>query len=233
VRVLVTRALQDAASLTHALVELGHEPVLVPLIEVTFQIDALAALAAAVPGPDWVLVTSGVGADAIAVSCPSAWRRARWAAVGPATAHRLRERGLPVTVVPERFTAMALIAALGDLAGQVLIMPRGDLAPAEPVLQLRAAGATVHDVVCYANSEPPNTARDVLASLPVHATTLFSGSAAERLAAAVPAERRAELGRVVVVGPSTAETCARVGLHVHAVADQHTVAGVVRAIGTG
>ncbi len=230
-RVLVTRALTDAPPLVHALVAAGHAPVVAPLLELRFRVEALARLAADAPRADVVVVTSAAGADAVAIAAPSAWRQARWAAVGPATGQRLREHGLPVHVVPERATALDLVTALGDVEGLTLVMPRGDLAPPEPVERLRASGATVHDVICYENGAPPDAARDLLASLPVDATTLFSGSAAERLAEAVPVERRAALGRIVVVGPSTADVCARVGLPVAAVANPHTVAGVVAALG--
>jgi uroporphyrinogen-III synthase len=231
VRVLVTRALSDAPALVHALAEAGYSPVVAPLLELRFRIDDLARLAADEPRADVVIVTSAAGADAIAIAAPSAWRGARWAAVGPATAQRLREHGLPVHAVPARATALDLVAELGDVSGLVVVMPRGDLAPAEPVERLRREGATVRDVVCYENGEPPDAARDLLAALPVDATTLFSGSAAERLAAAVPPERRAELGRVVVVGPTTAEACARLGIPVAVVASPHTVDGVLAALG--
>jgi uroporphyrinogen-III synthase len=233
VRVLVTRAAPDAPPLVQALVEAGHDVVVAPLLELRYTIDALAALATAQPEADVVVVTSAAAADAIALGAPGAWRRARWAAVGPATAQRLREHGLPVAVVPARSTALELVAALGDPAGLVVVWPRGDLAATEPADQLRAAGARVFDVVAYTNGEPPGAAEAVRWSLPVDVTTLFSASAAERLAAAVPPERRALLGRVVVVGPSTAAACARLGLAVSTVADPSTVAGVVRAIGSG
>lgn len=227
-RVLITRSVQDAPALVGALLDRGHHPVVVPLVEIRFAPDDLARLAAT--PADVVLVTSAVAADALAIAAPRAWAGARWAAVGPATAQRLRELGLPVHLVPPRATADDLLQALGDPAGATIVWPRGDLAPAGPVERLRAAGATVHDVVAYTNGAPVGAERELRAALPVDVTTLFSGSAADRLAAAVGPERRAELGRVVVVGPSTAEACARHGVPVARIAEPHTVAGVLSAI---
>lgn len=231
-RVLVTRAAEDAPALAGALATAGLEPVVVPLLERRWRPDAVADAATAHPRASVVFVTSAVAADVVAVGAPGAWRSARWAAVGPATATRLRELGFPASVVPERATADDLVRALGDLTGEVVVYPRADLAPAATVEALRASGAMVVDVVAYENAAPPGYEARLRAVLPVEATTLMSGSAAERLAEAVPPEDRGRLGEIVCVGPSTAQVARDRGLSVAAVAEPHTVSGVVAAVRT-
>ncbi|MEQ1506702.1 MAG: uroporphyrinogen-III synthase, partial [Myxococcota bacterium] len=116
-RVLVTRAAEDAPTLAHALALAGFEPVVVPLLERRWLPLAVADAAIEHPQAQWVVVTSATAADVIAIGAPSAWKSAGWAAVGPATAERLVELGYSPRRVPERATAHDLIVALGDLSG--------------------------------------------------------------------------------------------------------------------
>ncbi len=228
-RVLVTRAQQDAPPLVQALLRAGLEPVMVPLLERRYRLEEVAAAAAAHPEVDVVFVTSSAAADALAIGAPEAWRRALWAAVGPGTERRLQSLGYRVAVVPARATALDLVAALGDLSGKRVVWPRGDLATEGTAAGLLGTGATLIDPVVYENVPPRGHAEQLAAALPVEATTLLSGSAAERLAAAVLPERRESLGKIVCIGPSTVEVAERLGLRVAAVASPHTVAGVVSA----
>jgi uroporphyrinogen-III synthase len=228
--VLVTRAVEDAQALASALVIAGLQPVVVPLVERRWLPLAVAELAAARPDASVVLITSAAAAEVVAAGAPNAWRSARWAAVGPATASRLAELGYSAAVVPERATAFDLVTALGDLTGEVVVYPRADLASSSTIEALRASGATVADVVAYENAAPHGFEARLRRALPVHATTLMSSSAAERLADAIPPEDRGQLGKIVCVGPSTASAAKHRGLFVTAVAEPHTLAGVVSAV---
>ncbi len=228
-RVLVTRAAEDAPALAHALGRAGFEPVVVPLVQRHWNINAVAEVAENHPTVDWVLITSGTAAEVIATACPGAWRHARWAAVGPASASRLRQLGLPVYMVPPRATAGDLVAALGpDLQGCTIVYPRADLASPATAEDLRLMGATVVDVVAYINTAPRGHVERLAATLPVHGTTLLSGSAARRIAEAT--SDHAGLGQVVAIGPSTAAAARDLGLPVHVVAEPHSIRGVVEAL---
>lgn len=230
-RVLVTRSAEDAPPLAEALAAVGCRPVLAPVLERRWRPDPLVELAARVPDADWLLVTSAASAEILAIAAPNAWRRARFAAVGPATERRLAELGLSTSraLVPDRATAADLVAAMGDLRGQVVIYPKADLAAKQTEDALTRAGALVHSVVAYENTAPAGYRERLLAALPVEVTTLLSGSAAERLAEVVPEDLRAALGAVVVIGPSTEAVARDRGLPVHAIADPHTIQGVVSA----
>ncbi len=230
-RVLVTRPAEDASGLAHALSRAGFEPVLVPLLMRRWCIDAVAAAADAHAHVDWVIVTSGTAAQILATAAPNRWSDARWAAVGPATAARMQQIGFPVDVVPERATAADLVTALGDLSGQTVLYPRADLASVATRDSLQAAGAELIDIVAYENVPPGGHEARLRSALPVAATTLLSGSAAERLARALPgdAERR-RAGRIVCLGPSTAQVAYREGLEVAVVARPHTMNGLLDAL---
>jgi uroporphyrinogen-III synthase len=225
--VLVTRAAEDAPALGRLLARAGLRPVAVPLVSRVWAIEGIAALAAAQPSADWIVATSPVVADLIAVAAPRAWPQARWAAVGPKTAGRARDLGFHVAVTTAG-TGADLVAALGDVAGRILVIPRGDLA--DPALEraLHARGAIVHAVTAYENLQPPDAARKLAAALPVDATTLMSGSAATRLAAL--AGDRTLLGKVAAIGPSTAAAARAAGLEVHGEAPAHTAEALVNLV---
>lgn len=229
-RVLVTRPAEDAPALATVLGRAGYQPILVPLLERRWFVDAVADAVTEHHAVDWVLVTSGTSADVIATAAPNAWRHARWAAVGPATAARLAPLGITPDVVPSRSTAADLVRALGDLTGLRVAYPRGDLASPATSNALEAAGAEVIDVVAYANVAPRRHATRLRAALPVQATTLMSGSAAQRLSTALEPAERSQLGPIVCIGPTTARVARTAGLVVDAVARPHSLAGLVSAL---
>ena len=229
-RVLVTRATEDAPALSHALSDAGFQPVEAPAIERVWDLDAVIALANGAVDADVLVVTSGTVADVVAAAVPQAWPNARFAAVGPATAARLEAHGFSVDIVPTRSTAQDLIDALGDIRGLKVAWPHGDLAPTSTVDALRTAGAEVSACVAYRNLEPTTFGERLNQAIPVDATTLLSGSAVRRVVSHVGLADRWKLGRVVVIGPSTHAVAIAEGLDAHAMANPHSVVGLVRAL---
>lgn len=229
-RVLVTRAPEDAPVLAQAIRALGFEPVMVPLLQRIWRVHEVAEAVAAWGAVDWVLVTSATTADVLGVAAPQGFPGARWAAVGPGTARRMQTLGFPVDLVPDRATAIALADALGPVEGLRMAYPHADLANPYLARTLTERGAQVLEVVAYTNVAPPQAARQLAEALPVDVTTLLSSSAAERVADLLPPDQREKLGRILVIGPPTAETAQRRGLPVDAMADPHTAQGVVEAL---
>ena len=229
-RVLVTRALEDAAVLSSLLATRGLFPVQVPAILRVWNVDGVAQLARDAPHADDVLVTSVVTAQILAAAAPGAWPHARFCAVGPTTARALDGLGYAVDVTPRTATATALVDALGDLSGRTVVWPRSELSQSGLRDALDRAGATVHEVVAYSNAEPPHFAAQLSRALPVEVTTLLSGSAARRVARAIAPDERWKLGKIAVIGPSTRAVAEASGLTVHCEASPHTAEGLVRAV---
>jgi uroporphyrinogen-III synthase len=228
-RVLVTRSAETAGALSGPLRSAGFEPVEVPLIRLEPVPEAVAG---AVAGRqfDGLVLTSAAAAEASAGVVAAGWPPPLVAAVGRATADRARAVGLPVSVVPPRATGLDLGAVLGALPGKVLLYPRAAEVTPGTVDRLRATGAEVVEVVAYRNVAPEGLPEHLASVWPVDAVTLLSGSAAHRL---VEAARGAGITvdvPVVVIGPSTAAVAWEVGLSVSAVAEPHSVEGVVRAV---
>src|SRR3712207_2887720 len=127
-RVVVTRARAQAGELSAELERLGAEILEFPTIEVRPPEDfgPLDAAVSDLDSFDWIIFTSVNGVEAFVgrlvhrrLDVRAVPRRARIAAIGPATARRVIEAGLRVDVVPREFRAEALIEQLG--AGELEI----------------------------------------------------------------------------------------------------------------
>ena len=180
----------------------------------------------------WVVFTSAAGVaawTARAGDLGAGDPRARVAAVGPGTAEALRRAGVSIELVPERFTTEALAAAFPRGSGRVLL-PRADLATADLEDELRRRGWEPVRVDAYRTAfepELPGEVRRALDRRGVDAVTFTSASTVEgfrRLAGTVRG------AAVACIGPVTAEAARRAGFPVDAVADPHTVEGLVEAV---
>ncbi|HYE97056.1 MAG TPA: uroporphyrinogen-III synthase, partial [Rubricoccaceae bacterium] len=154
-RIAVTRARRQAAGFAERLEALGAEAILLPMIRVEpAEPGALRAAAAALDAYDWVVFTSVNGVDFFwphleATRGGRLPATTRVAAIGPATAQALRERGSDVDFVPEAFVAEALAERLPDVAGRRILLPRADIARPALADGLRARGAVVTDLAAY------------------------------------------------------------------------------------
>jgi Uroporphyrinogen-III synthase len=126
-RIVVTRATQQASSLSEKLTELGADVIEMPATRVA-RLDAapLRVLLGDLHDYGWLMFTSRNGVELFWENLLTSGRDARSlsgvkiAAVGPATAAALLERGIAVDIIPERFVAEGLLAKLGerdDVAG--------------------------------------------------------------------------------------------------------------------
>ena len=114
-RIVVTRARAQAASLADKLAARGAVVILVPVIEIAPLSDygRLDDALASLPRYQWLIFTSvnGVAAfwERLAATGHAAadLRGRRIAAIGPATAEVLAERGVPAELVPDEYVAEA------------------------------------------------------------------------------------------------------------------------------
>jgi uroporphyrinogen-III synthase len=243
-RIVVTRPADEAAELVEALRARGAEPIAAPTIAiVTVEGEALERLDQAVRDLAggrfaWVVFTSVRAVDAVLGRLAAqgygpfpAVVQARLAAVGDATAARLAEAGLQVDLVPSAFTTVRLAAEFPEGHGEVLT-PRADIAPdlLEPLLE--AKGWTPTRVDAYRTVFPDALADEAAAALRdgnVDAIAFTSASTVRGFRRAWP-DALPERTRVVCIGPVTADEARSSGLEVAAVADPHTVEGVVEAL---
>jgi len=244
-RVVVTRARDEARTLAQALAALGAEVVLAPTIRVVPLAD-LAPLRAALSRPlpyDWIVFTSRNAVQIVCAALP-AWGlsaadvgRARVAAIGPGTADALARAGIAPALVPDRFVAEAVVAALaarGELRGQQVLLPRARVARDALPDGLRAHGAVVDVIPVYETVREPGDGRALAAALlagEIDAVTFTSSSTVRGFAELVgPAAARSGQFAAAVIGPVTATTARELGIRVAVEAEAYTIPGLVDAL---
>lgn len=206
-RVVVTRAAEQAEPLARRLQELGYEVVFCPLI----RIEPLGDEPIDCSGYDWVVVTSSNGAAELARRRHGALPRV--AAIGPGTAEALADRGIEPALVARVSTQEGLLAELPRPAGRVL------LAAAEGarrllVEELGADFLPLYRVVQLHPATPPEGDLVVLAS--PSAARAFGA-----LGLRIPA---------LTIGPQTTAAAQETGVIVKAEADPHDLEGLLAAV---
>jgi uroporphyrinogen-III synthase len=232
--VLVTRPRPEAEALARLLERRGATAIVAPAIELvpvrsaalTRSLGELADGAFA-----WVTLTSPRTVDVLAEHLTPGRLRAKVAAVGDGTAERFRRwsRRDP-DLVPKAFTTEALGRAFPKGSGRVLT-PRADVAPEGLEDALARKGWSPTRVDAYRTRMPrslPAEARAALRSGDVDAVTFTSASTVRGFVRALGVVKGNP--RVVCIGPVTAREAREHGLRVHAVADPHTVDGLVAAV---
>lgn len=248
-RIGVARAAEQASEVIDDLVNLGAEPVVMPTIEigppphldlVDRSIDALSNANSSV---HWLVFTSANGVRGL---LERVWARGfdarlfatvRIAAIGEGTAAALRPYGLKADLIPESFRAEGLVASLGPLvAGKRVLWARATRGREVLREGLKAAGATVDEVVVYSNQDVACWPEEIVHRLDegsIDWICLSSPSIAAGVARLLPDAARARLGktlRLASISPVTTEAALRAGLTVSAEATRHDWKGLVAAI---
>ena len=187
-RIVVTRAPHQATSFGAMLEESGASVLYLPLIEISPCPDA--PLPTKDEGFDWLVFTS-VNAvryfhDALSHvnRSLSDYHEQRIAAIGEATAAKIRNAGLHIDVVPMEHTSEALVEKLLQTelhpAGKRVLLPQSSLARSVIADQLAARGMLVHAIPIYNTVQRNLTERDVadLIAFAPDCIAFFSPSAA-------------------------------------------------------
>jgi uroporphyrinogen III methyltransferase/synthase len=241
-RIVVTRASAQATGLRDALAARGAEVLELPALRVE-PLDP-APLAEAVRRLalyQWMVFTSqnavavfwdmlrATGLDARALG------GVRIACVGRSTSEALLAHGIAADVVPARFVAEAVLAALaardGVRGARVLYVAAEDARDVLPA-GLRALGCEVDRVAAYrtlADGAGAEALRDALTRGEVDAVTFASASAVRGYLDAVGAEL-ATRAPAVSIGPITSDAARAAGVRVVAEASEASIAGIVTAI---
>jgi uroporphyrinogen III methyltransferase/synthase len=246
--IVVTRAREQAAGSAALLAEMGAEVIQFPTIEIAPLEDYSEARAAVGRLSDYgmLIFTSvngvrffweqlrGLGRDARALA------GARLAAIGPATAHALGERGLVPDIVPEKYVAEDVARCIlehygQDVTGLKVLLPRArearDVLPAT----LAGAGAEVTVLPVYETRPSRQGREEVLERLEageIDCVTFGSSSTVGNFLSLIPADickRQPDL-RFACIGPITAATLEQAGLTCHIRPAEYTIPALLREL---
>ena len=249
-RILVTRTRSQASKLSRALRELGAQVLEIPTIELRPPDDPrpLERAAGEVGEYDWLVFTSANGVEFFFRALHDQGRDVRalggvkLAAIGPATAAALEQRGLRPEVTAKNFVAEGLLKALEpfDLQDRRVLIPRAQQARQVLPQTLAQRGARVEVVAAYRTTAPAESARRLAEALEqgLDAVTFTASSTVTNLMKLLSDEQRRRLiqasrqGELTVasIGPITSRTAREAGLEVQVEPARYTIPDLVAAL---
>jgi uroporphyrinogen III methyltransferase/synthase len=241
-RIVVTRTRKQASALSNKLRALGAHVIELPTIRIAPPTDlrAFAELVQDAHAYDWIVFTSANGVEAFFEFFFKLYDdareigAARIAAIGPATAQRVKDFHLHVDLQPEEFVAEAVVREFqkqGDVENLRILLVRAEKARDVLPKQLSALGAIVDEGFAYRTV--PETgditgARRQLLEEGADLITFTSSSTVENfLALGLPWPKGMQ---VASIGPITSKTARDHGLNIDVEARRHDIDGLVQAI---
>jgi uroporphyrinogen III methyltransferase/synthase len=160
------------------------------------------------------------------------------AAIGPATADRLRTWGLKSDIIPESYRAESVVEAFADksVKGSRVLLPRAMEARSVLPMELTRMGAMVDEVTAYETRQAENRATDLIARLTertIDMVTFTSSSTVKNFHRLLPPDQVDRLMDGVCmasIGPITSQTARDLGLSITIEADTYTIPGLIQAI---
>jgi uroporphyrinogen-III synthase len=247
VRIVVTRAKEQARHLSQRLSELGAIVLSLPAITFAEPRDCtlLDSAIASLHEFGWILFTSTNAVRFFAARCrasgtdPTELAGApgppKVAAVGPATAKAITTAGFAVDYVATEFRGEALARELSaHIHRAKILLPRSDRAADELPKALREAGADVTEVVAYRTIEVTQNdesaeALNAIRAGRVDIVAFFSPSAFHSIEAQI--ERRdLQHAALAAIGPVTAAAVRAAGFTVAIEAREATTDGFIAAL---
>jgi len=246
-RFVVTRTREQASQLSRQLLEHGAEVLEIPTIKIgppsnhNDFADALLEL----NSYDWLVFTSPNGVTTFFEHFFKAFDDlrdiggVRIAAVGPATAAKLREFHLKVDLMPDEYVATKIAGAFAQyqsIENLKILLMRAEVANTELPKALEEMGAIVDDVACYKTipeTEDVNGAAAKLLESGTDWITFTSASTVENFHARfdLPALlKRFPQIQLASIGPETTKALTALQLTPTVEARQHTIEGLVKAV---
>lgn len=243
-RILVTRARSQASKLTAKLENLGAEVMETPAIALADPADNYAALDKAishVADYHWLIFTSANGVERFFARLFKSGKDARAlgyakiAAIGSATAEKLKQYGLVADVIPQEYRAEGVVEALkGKLPPHAkILIPRAEEAREVLPDTLREMGAEVEVAPAYRTVCGQVDGEALAAELKegrIDMVTFTSSSTVKNLVNIIGSAEVLKGVKTACIGPVTADTAKSLGIEPDIIAKEYTIDGLVEAI---
>ena len=246
-RIVITRRREQAGNFAARLAELGADVLEVPTIKLTHptERDAIIDCLLELNSYDWIVFTSANGVTAFFDLFFKRFQDlrdlggARIAAVGPATAAKLRELHLQVDLQPEEFIGSKIAAAFKkyqDIDNVKIALLRAEVANRELPDALQELGAIVDDIAIYKTVPETEDRTGATARLLAEGAdwvTFTSSSTVEHFHTRFDLPRLAKQFpqlKLASIGPETTKAMSRLGLKPTLEAKEHTTDGLLAAL---
>lgn len=244
--VVITRSREQASDLVRLLADMGaccHE---FPTIEVKPLADTTPVRHAIgrLDGFDWLVFTSVNGVKYFWNELAAMGRDARAlgglmvAAIGPATAQALADKGVKADFVPQKYIAESVVEGLLALqiGGKKVLIPRA--AQAREILpeELCKAGAVVEVLPVYEtvlSAQDPQEIVDAISEGEIHFLTFTSSSTVDNFFRMIPAATLAPLRdkvTIACIGPITSATLQKHGFTPDIQPEAYTIPALAQAL---
>jgi uroporphyrinogen III methyltransferase / synthase len=241
--VVVTRAREQASGMAKSLTQLGANVIQFPTIKID-PLEDYSEVHTAIKSLseyEWVIFTSvngvkhfwnqlaelGLDTRALGVS--------KIAAIGPATAEILREKGIEPDFVPEKYVAEGVVKGLLErgMDGSKILLPRAKVAREVLPEELRKAGAQV-DILPVYETKPAGEQREEVLELikngGLSCVTFGSSSTVENffdlVSPELVKEHRANV-KLASIGPITTKTLEQFGFTPDIEPEDYTIPALV------
>jgi uroporphyrinogen III methyltransferase/synthase len=241
-RIVVTRTRKQAGGLSASLRALGADVFELPTIRIEPPKDerAFAELVRDAHRYTWLVFTSPNGVTAFFEMFYRLYQDARSiggvriAAIGPATAARVREYHLAVDLQPEEFVAEAVVAAFqkqGSVENETILLARAGTARDVLPRELAKLGAIVDEAIAYRTVAETEDVSGAQARFREEGSDLITFTSASTVENFVALRLPWPPGlKTASIGPVTSKTMRDLGLAVDAEAKQSDIPGLVAAV---
>jgi uroporphyrinogen III methyltransferase / synthase len=246
-KIVVTRRTGQAGTFAKRLADLGADVLEVPTIRITLptEKDAIVDCLLELNSYDWLVFTSANGVTAFFDLFFKRFHDmrdiggARIAAVGPATAAKLRELHLQVDLTPEAATAKKLAGAFAkfeSVENLKMCLLRAEVANRELPEALQDLGAIVDDIAIYktvAETEDPAGAGARLLAEGADWVTFTSSSTVEHFHARFDLPKLLKKFpqlKIASIGPETSKAIRGLKLEPAVEAKEHTTDGLIASL---
>jgi uroporphyrinogen III methyltransferase/synthase len=244
-RIIVTRTREQAGEFSNLLRECGADPIELPTIEVVPP-DSWKRLDRAIEEIEryhWILFTSVNGVKYFIERLKALDKDIRLlkgikiCTIGPRTAQAVRDLGIKVDLLPEKFIAEAILAGLGKerIQGKRFLLPRALKAREILPQEIRRLGGEIDVVTAYKTVRPEKSKEEIRKLLHEKAVDLITFTSSSTVSNFVDffekgeAKKLLEGIKVGCIGPITAKTAKDFGIVTSFMPRDYTVPAFVEA----
>ena len=227
--VLITRSANQVAEFINQLEALGANTITLPLIEnITINQNELIKKVNQ-NNYDWIIFTSTNAVKFFFESISAKTITSKIAVVGAKTGQLIKELDLKVNFTPSEFTAKHLANEIPVSENDTILIPRSSLAKNDIIDILEKRNCVIEAISIYENNSINYSTEEIkkVFNQKIDYITFTSGSTVQSF---IKQGIRLKTEKVICIGPETAKIAKQNNINVAAIANPHTIEGMIKVI---